>query len=270
LTSSGEFDAALALSGNGPDFGAVIDGQWDGRASTNGGFLLSLATRAIGATVPFPDPVAVSGFYLRPGSAGPVEIRTEVIRSGRTTAFGQASLVRDGKELLRATAAFSDLAAAAARGGLSYSGSEPPDQPPPGQCQVLRRPAGRRVTMADRIEYRCAKPPSYVTGASPSGSPVYEGWMRMADGREPDLLSLPMFTDAVVPAVVEIGVASMTTIELTVHLRARPAPGWLAFRMQTRHVADGYLEEDAEIWDSAGQLVAQSRQLGLVLGFVTF
>src|ERR1700739_151361 len=106
-----EFDAATALSGSGPVFGAVLDGRWDGQASTNGGFLLALATRAVGEVLPFPDPVVVSGFYLRPGSPGPAEVRTEVIRAGRTTAFGQASLCRDGKEVLRGTAAYTDLAA---------------------------------------------------------------------------------------------------------------------------------------------------------------
>jgi acyl-CoA thioesterase len=63
----------------------------------------------------------------------------------------------------------------------------------------------------------------------------------------------------------ELNLRRMTTVELTVYLRARPAPGWLAYRMATRYLADGYFEEDAEIWDSAGRLVAQSRQLGLVL-----
>jgi len=57
----------------------------------------------------------------------------------------------------------------------------------------------------------------------------------------------------------------MTTIELTVHLRARPAPGWVAFRTSTRFLSAGYFEEDAELWDSAGVLVAQSRQLALAL-----
>lgn len=260
-----EFDAAMALAGDGPVFGAVLDGRWDGHEGANGGFLLSLATRAVGAVLPFPDPLVVSGYFLRPGSPGPAEIRTEVIRSGRTTAFGQASLCRDGKEVLRATAAYTDLAAAAARGGRSYASIKPPDLPPPAQCQVLRRAANPPITFAERIEHRVTELPGWVTRTPPSGSPVYEGWMRFADGREPDLLSLPLFVDAVAPAALELGLRRMTTVELTVYLRARPAPGWLAYRTLTRYLADGYFEEDAEVWDSAGRLVAQSRQLALVL-----
>ena len=128
-----------------------------GRPSANGGFLLALATRAIGEVLPFPDPVVVSGFYLRPGSPGPAEIRTEVIRAGLTTGFGQASLCRDGKEVLRATAAYTDLDAAAARGGPSYTGGEPPAQPPPEQCQVLSRVIVPPITLVERIEYRCRR-----------------------------------------------------------------------------------------------------------------
>ncbi len=260
-----EFDAAMTLSGDGPAFGAVLYGRWDGHEGANGGFLLSLATRAAGVVLPFPDPLVVSGFYLRPGSPGQAEVRTEVIRAGRTTAFGQASVCRDGKEVLRATAAYTDLAAAAARGGQSFASIAPPDLPPPAQCQVLHRLANPPITFAERIEYRVTELPGWVTRTPPSGNPVYEGWMRFADGREPDLLSLPLFVDAVAPAALELGLRRMTTVELTVYLRARPAPGWLAYRMATRYLADGYFEEDAELWDSAGRLVAQSRQLGLVL-----
>lgn len=45
------------------------------------------------------------------------------------------------------------------------------------------------------------------------------------------------------------------------HLRALPAPGWLRVSHATRNLAGGHFEEDCEIWDSAGRLVAQSRQL---------
>jgi acyl-CoA thioesterase len=260
-----EFDAATALDGDGPVFGAALDGQWDGKQGPNGGFLLALATRAMGRVLPFPHPLVVSGLYLRPGSPGPAQVRTEVIRSGRTTGFAQASLVRDGKEVLRADAAFTDLDAAAARGLPSFSAGGPPVQPSPEQCAALHRDLTGPGTLGDRIEIRAAEPPFWATGGQPSGRPVYTGWMRFADGREPDLLSLALFVDAARPAALEAGLTAMTTVQLTVHLRARPAPGWLAYRAETRNVSDGYFEEDAELWDSAGRLVAQSRQLALAL-----
>jgi hypothetical protein len=70
--------------------------------------------------------------------------------------------------------------------------------------------------------------------------------------------------DAAFPAVMEIGELGSSTIELTVHLRAHPAPGWRACRVATRFVIGGYHEEDFEIWDSAGRIVAHSRQLALL------
>jgi acyl-CoA thioesterase len=265
-----EFDHAAALSGAAPVFGAVLDGRWDGGRGTNGGFLLTLAARAIGAVLPFPDPVVVSGFYLRPGTPGPMSIDTEVIRTGKTTAFGQASLRQGGKEVLRATAAFSDLARAvkergATRGTPLYTGTKPPVLPAPERCDVLEPAQVRGATLAERIEYRTNGLPSWATGARPSGNPAYEGWMRFADGREPDLYSLLLFLDAAAPPALELG-AKSSTLELTVHLRAQPAPGWLAYRAVTHHLGDGYHEEDAEVWDSAGRMVAQSRQLAVIRG----
>lgn len=69
---------------------------------------------------------------------------------------------------------------------------------------------------------------------------------------------------AAAPVVLDLGEAGSSTVELTVHVRARPAPGWLACRSTTRFVAGGFHEEDFEIWDSTGALVAQSRQLALL------
>jgi acyl-CoA thioesterase len=260
-----EFDAATALSASGPVFGVDLDGRWDGQGGTNGGFLLALAARAIGTSLPFPDPLVVSGFYVRPGTPGAAEIRTEVVRAGRSTGFGQASLLRDGKEVLRTTAAFTDLAAAAARGAPSYAAGRAPDQPPPERCQVLEAAMAVPISLVGRLEYRSAELPYWLAGRAPSGHPQYQGWIRFADGREPDPLALLLFVDAVAPAVLELGLQRVSTIQLTVDVRARPAPGWVAFRTLTRFMGGGYLEEDAELWDSAGRLVAQSRQLALVV-----
>jgi acyl-CoA thioesterase len=265
VTETAEFDLATAFSGDGPVFTAALDDRWLALSGVNGGFMLALATRVLGRVMPFPDPIVVSGFFLRPGTPGPATVSTEVIRIGKTTAFGQASLLRDGKEVVRATAAFTDLEAAAARGGPAHDGGGRPALPPPEACAPVPASALPGISVAGRFEYRPASPPHWASGAQPSGNPEYELWMRFADGREPDLASLPLFVDATAPAVLEVGAVS-TTVELTVHLRARPAPGWLACRASTRHLSGGYHEEDFDIWDSTGTLVAQSRQLGLVVG----
>jgi Acyl-CoA thioesterase C-terminal domain len=42
------------------------------------------------------------------------------------------------------------------------------------------------------------------------------------------------------------------------------APGLLRVSARRRHVSAGWFGEEAEVWDAAGRLVAQSRQLALV------
>jgi acyl-CoA thioesterase len=261
-----EFDAAthLTTAGDGV-FEVEISDQWSGLASVNGGFLMATCLQALGTTVPFPDPVTVSGLYLRPGNAGPAVVRTELIRAGRTTAFGEAHLLQAGKEVLRVTSAFADLSAASPGPGGTphYAGAAPPKLPAPEDC--LRLGGISAISLAKRFEYRAPAAPGWMTG-TPSGDPFAEFWMRFADGRPADPMTLPLIVDAAPPAVLELGLSS-TTIELTVHVRARPAPGWLACRASTRFVSGGYHEEDFEAWDSAGVLVAQSRQLALVRPF---
>jgi hypothetical protein len=91
------------------------------------------------------------------------------------------------------------------------------------------------------------------------------GWIRFVDGREADCRSTAIFADSFPPTVFNVGPAAwVPTLELTVHIRGRPAPGWLQCRFQTRYLINGYLEEDGEVWDSRGQLVAQSRQLAQI------
>ena len=93
------------------------------------------------------------------------------------------------------------------------------------------------------------------------------GWIRFRDGRPPDLLALALFADAFPPSIFGLlgRVGWVPTIELTVHFRARPAPGWVRGRFLTDDLTDGRMIETGELWDAAGTLVARSRQLALLV-----
>jgi acyl-CoA thioesterase len=243
-------------------FAAAVTDRWNvlgGRP--NGGYVLGICLQALRRVVPRPDPLVVSAFFLRPTLPGPVEVRTALLRDGRRIATGEATLLQNGQPMVRLTAAFTDLDPSA---GRTVVLAEPPVLPPPEQSLDLMN--GRvipELTIAERVEYRVAAWPGWARG-EPSGRPSQEFWMRFRDGREPDLLALASLVDAAAPPVLELGEPASATVELTVHLRARPAPGWLACRAHTRFVMAGYHEEDFEIWDSTGALVAQSRQLALL------
>jgi Thioesterase-like superfamily len=44
-------------------------------------------------------------------------------------------------------------------------------------------------------------------------------------------------------------------------MRAVPAPGPLRVAARGRHISGGWFDEEAEVWDGADRLVAQSRQI---------
>jgi acyl-CoA thioesterase len=241
---------------------ANLSGRWNALGGVpNGGYLLAVVLNALKAEMPLPDPVVASATYLRPGETGPAEIATEIARAGRRVATGEARLRQQGREIVRVVATFADLGAA---DGRTVVRSQPPALPEPDRTEALEVPLPG-VTIVDRFEYRSAAPPGWANGA-PTGNSDLAFWMRFRDGREPDPIALAAMVDAAAPAVLELGEPGSATIELTVHVRARPAPGWLACRALTRHVIGGFHEEDFEIWDSTGALVAQSRQFAVLTG----
>jgi acyl-CoA thioesterase len=243
-------------------YDTTVSDRWNALGGMpNGGYALGLCVRALAAEVDHPDPLVVSATFLRRLAPGAAEIEVDPLRAGRRLSTASARLVQGGREALRATATFADIT----RPGRRALALEPPRLPEADACVDLRE-AGTLpgVTIADRVEYRMPELPGWLRG-EPSGRAEAAFWMRFADGRRPDALALPMLVDAAAPAIVELGVGSVT-VELTVHVRDRPATDWLACRAATRVVSGGFHEEDVELWDAAGRLVAQSRQLAVVVG----
>ena len=212
------------------------------------------------------DPLTVTAHFLRPVDHGPAEVTSELIRDGRRFKTAVASMAQAGKERARAIGTFGPLAT----GPPSLDTTSPPDLPPPDDCpNLLDRtpPEGMPVApeIFSRFELRLGPGVGWMSGPR-SGRSEITGWTRFADGRQPDPLSLLLFADSFPPAILDVEASGwVPTLELTVHVRARPAPGWLRARFRTRVMRDGMLEEDGELWDDDGQLVAMSRQLALLL-----
>ena len=256
-----EFDRATALepAGEGRWTGTVTD-RWNVGVVPNGGYLITMALDAVGRTVPFPDPVAVSAHFAAKTEPGRVEVAVEEVRAGRQHATALARLSQDGQVRIVLTATYGDLAAAE---GPTAVQSEPPDLPPPEACIRAEGPVA--PVFLQHFDLRLTPETAGWAVGQPSGRGEMAGWIRFLDGRPPDTASLPLFADALPPPVLNVvGSPWVPTLELTVHARARPAAGWLRCRFTTRFLMEGYLEEDGEIWDSTDTLVALSRQLARV------
>jgi acyl-CoA thioesterase len=258
-----DVDTAVEPAGDGV-FTATITDRWNTFAGPNGGYILAIAARALAETLPKPHPLGITGHFLRPPVAGQLDIATEQVKAGKRHATGIARASQNGKELLVAVATFGDLAE---RTGRTLELDEPPKLPAPEDSidPLEHFPAENLPSIAERMETRVAALPGWLQG-KPSGDPSYQGWLRLRDGRPSDPLSLVYFVDAIVPTVFEISELVSSTVEMTIEVRNIPVSDWLAFDVRSRHIVGGYYEEDMNLWDAEGNLVAQGRQLALLAG----
>ena len=261
-----DFERDTAVRRHDDAWTADLQPRWNVGNNPNGGYLLAIAVRALQEATGRPDPITVTAHYLSPPSDGPLTIHTQIVKPGRTFVTAMAEMVQGERERVRVISAFGDLVE---RTGPSRVSAQPPDIPPPDQCVSLAhltRQAGRPIPeVMNRFDIRL--PPDSPWGRPDEGDPFeITGWIRFRDGTEPSALSAVVFADAFPPTLLGgLDTGWVPTIELTVHVRGHPGPGWLLGTFRTRFLVDGLLEEDGELWDSDGRPVALSRQLAMVL-----
>ncbi|MFC9223816.1 thioesterase family protein [Streptomyces hygroscopicus] len=264
--SGSEFDQATGVTSEGPHaYRAELPQKWRVGGGINGGLVLAVAARALGAELDG-SPFAVTAHYLSASRAGVATVRTKALKRGRSLSTGTASLLQADKatgELRERVHLLGTYGDHSRLDGEVRTSAVPPDLPPLDECLPIDGASiVTHMDVMDRTEIRYDPSCLGWLKGKPSGRGVMQGWVRLADGRDPDPLSLLFVVDALAPVAVDFGLPGWCpTLELTAHVRADPAPGWLRVRHSTRNFAGGLLEEDAEVWDSAGRLVAQSRQL---------
>ncbi|MFC6152625.1 thioesterase family protein [Nocardioides yefusunii] len=243
-----------------------LDGGWSVGGGINGGFQMAVVGQALASAVPGkPHPVTFAAHFLSAATGGPALVRTTVRREGGRFATLSADLVQDDVVRLTVTATYSDLALLP---DTVATTAAPFAMAPLEECvsTSFAPPELKKVApLMERFDMRFD--PSSIGWAvgEPSGAGELRAWFRVEEGQAPDPVQLLLAVDALPPVTFDLGLPGWApTVQLTAHVRAVPADGWLRLRQVTRNVAGGLFEEDCEVWDSADRLVAQSRQLAVL------
>lgn len=234
--------------------------NWSIGRVPNGGYSSALSLRALLEHSGCEMPLSITTHYYRPTMADTdVLIETTLLRRGRSTTHAEATLSQEGKVRLRSVSILGSTP-----GSEVLLHSPPPAMPSPEES-VARDPGSQGLNMSilDTLDIRLhpetPQPPV-------DGRAGFEGWMCFRDGRDNDALALNLFADAFPPAATAAvpGVGWVPTLELTTHIRAAAAPGWLRCQVSTSDITDNYGIEDLRLWDSNDTLVVEARQLAIL------
>lgn len=265
----GSFSEVSRLSPAGEgSFSGELSPQWTIGGRPNGGYLLAMLGRAAAAVSPQGQVIAASAHYLQPPDPGPVTIEAEILRQGHTASQVRARMVQASRpcvEALVTTSLIDEHSAPYWAGGLPVMGDVAYED-----CVRLvpRTPDGTAVAIMEQVEVRLEPlTTSFLTG-NPSGRGELRGWLRLPDGEPFDCFSLLYAVDGFPPATFEVEYAGwVPTLELTVYVRAMPAPGPVRILQRAQLVEGRRVDEVCFVWDDAGRLVAQGTQLaGIRLG----
>jgi acyl-CoA thioesterase len=258
-------DIAVRATGDGA-YECDVQQEWWTPRGPLGGYVMALVLNAFAQTVDDPArmPRSCTMHFLRTPKQGPATIRTAVERKGRTLSSLSGRLEQKGKLMGLALAAFSTPWQSPLLDDAPMPDVDPADR---------RRSTRRRVPDAppppfvDRMVFQHRFGPPLFSSAERA---EVGGWLGLREERPIDALAVTILADAWFPAPWPRlqALAPAPTIELTIHYRA-PLPiddGLLLGRFRSRLVRDGFFDEDGDLWSADGTLVAQSRQLGLLIG----
>jgi acyl-CoA thioesterase len=250
--------------------GEVADG-WRAGRGPHGGYLAAMILRALMGSVhdPLRTPRSLTIHFVRAPLPGPVSIRTVLEREGRSVSTLSARMEQDGRLMALALCAFSVPWTGPAISEVPMPHVAPPDcTREPGTLikDAAAPPFARHITLQHRL--------GGLPFAGPEQPMETGGWIGLVEPRPIDSLSLAFLCDALVPApfmrIAEP--APAPTIDLTIHFRVpmprtpEPDPRELCLaRIRTGVVHEGLFEEDVVIWGADGAVLAQSRQLAILM-----
>ena len=261
-------DTALRPLGDGR-FEGHVSPDWSIVRGANGGHVAAILLRGIREAVDdnAREPRSLTVHFARVPANDRFEIETSIERTGRTMSNVSARLVQGGKLIALGIAVLS-----AQQKGPEFSDLAMPEVPRPADIEPVADrddfPFGRR------FDFRRALGPEIGEMSDRAEIGV---WVRLREPQAVDHVVATQLMDAFAPAVfAKLGTggggAGVPTIEMTFHYReSLPIDGerldaWHLGVYRTLTSRGGFIEEDGWLWNESGVLVAQSRQLALLVG----
>ena len=238
----------------------------------HGGYLMALMHKALTGALPHSSAISSSVQYLDRISTEPFDLIIDKFKVSRGSSSGIVKLVQDNKVCTTFVGTCTDLHHIKGFSGLKI-----------GLPDIYNS--------ANRDEYvnlnfdMISKgfTPSFIKQINCEIHPDHAWWLRKnnepekfearctafleMEGGMPNQFCLSFFSDILPPVVSNKygALGWIPTITLTTHIRQLPKTNQLFADFVASEINKGYFEQDCNIWDLEGNLVASSRQLTRIL-----
>ena len=237
----------------------------------HGGYLMAVMHKALTSILPHSTAISSSVQYLDRIDARTFELEVETFKTSRGSSSGIVKLKQDNKICTTFTGTCSDFQFMKGYDGLQkplpniFNESDKKDY-----IKMNYDKISKGFTPAFIQQLECLIHPDHAWWNRDSNDKNNEArcsaFLEMQGGI-PDQFCLSFYSDILPPVVSnKYGpLGWIPTITLTTHIRQLPSTSELYADFRATDINKGYFEQDCNIWDLNGNLVASSRQLTRIL-----
>ena len=237
----------------------------------HGGYLLALMNKAMTKVLPHPSAINSNVYYLDRTEPEPAELHVEVVRRSKGSSMGQVKLIQNNKITCLYSSICSDFQYMKGHSGL--------ETPMP---EIINSVQQDDFKVMNYENFKLGSTPSFIQQLNMSVHPDHAWWDREIStdaaearcsaylelqGGVADTFVLSYLAD-ILPPVVQNKYGPLgwvPTLTLTCNIRQLPKTNLLFIDGIAKDISNGYFEQDCNIWDMSGNLVATSRQLAKIL-----
>ena len=239
----------------------------------HGGYLMAVMHRALTNVLPHSTAISSSVQYLDRIDPEPITLEVETFKAGRGSSSGIVKLIQNNRVCTTFTGTCSDFNHMKGFDGLEtalpkiFNDKDKSDYVALNYDEITK---GFTPSFIHQLE--CSIHPDHVwwKREKNTDSSQYDArcsaYLKMGGGK-PDQFCLSFYSDILPPVVCNKygALGWVPTITLTTHIRQLPTTEYIYADFKATDINKGYFEQDCNLWDLNGNLVASSRQLTRIL-----